>query len=180
MSLSQRDLLKSAFDDAATIMAESLPLGEPSADFLRTLAEAFRCEWATYWRVDPALHALRPVRTWNASDVRAQELVMDTVGRTLSLSEGTAGHVWRSRKPVWTVNLMRDMCLPRSLDAGMAGFRGGLWFAVKTDRIVYGVVELLGRDLPKPSDELVVAVEQYGFRLGALLVEQQARAAKQA
>ena len=64
--------------------------------------------------------------------------------RTLSLSEGTAGHVWRSRKPVWSVNLVQDMCFPRSVDAEGAGLHGGVWLAINTDTAVYGVIELLG------------------------------------
>ena len=60
----------------------------------------------------------------------------DTLPRQLSMSEGTAGHVWRSRKPVWTNSLMRDMCLARSTEATEAGLQGGLWFAIKNSTTV--------------------------------------------
>lgn len=85
---------------------------------------------------------LHPAAVWSESGVSADLLERDTHDRKLSLSEGTAGHVWRSRKPVWTTNIALDMCLPRSLDATSAGLHGGVWFALKTDAAVYGVIEL--------------------------------------
>jgi hypothetical protein len=84
------------------------------------------------------------------------------------MSEGNAGHVWRTRTPIWTTNLVRDMCLPRSLEAREAGLVGGIWFAVKTDEAVYGVIELLGRQVAHPSEALMVEIEHLGIQLGRL------------
>jgi len=65
-------------------------------------------------------------------------------------------------------NDLLDSVLPPSLEAGL---RGGVWFAVKTDTSVYGVIELLGPALePKTPDNLVL-VERLGFRLGHALEE---------
>jgi hypothetical protein len=44
--------------------------------------------------------------------------------------------------------------------------RGGIWFAVKTEDAAYGVIELLGRDLPSPMAELLAGLEILGIRLG--------------
>ena len=74
--------------------------------------------------------------------------------------------MWRSKKQIWTVDLIREMCIPRSLDATDAGLRGGIWFAMKTEHATYGVVELLGRDLPSPTAELLAGLEILGVRLG--------------
>jgi len=69
----------------------------------------------------------------------------------MSFREGTAGHVWRTRKPVRTTDIVHDMCLPRSLDAKEASLQGGVWFALKADDAAYGVKELLGRELLPPA-----------------------------
>ena len=140
-----------------------------TANVLILMADIFHCQWATYWQVDPVEMRLRPEVIWNHHLVRTSELDRDTRDRTLSLSEGTAGHVWRTRRPVWTTNLALDMCLPRSLDAQDAGLRGGVWFAVKTDEAVYGVVEMLGLSIPASSEETLIMVEQFGVSLGLLL-----------
>lgn len=136
---------------------------------LESLAIALACDWATYWQVDPLQQALRPSSHWARKPMKVEQLKRDTVDRALSLSEGTAGHVWRSRKPVWSRNIALDMCLPRSLDARAAGFSGGVWFAVQTPRSVYGVVELLGEQIPPRTPALEDAVERAGLAFGELM-----------
>jgi hypothetical protein len=143
---------------------------------LALLARAVRCQWATYWKVSAEEMRLHPAIVWSESGVTAEQLKRGTHDRKLSLSEGTAGHVWRSRKPVWTTNISLDMCLPRSIDATGAGLHGGVWFALKTDEAVYGVIELLGRHLDPASDETLVAIEQLGISLGRLIEIEHLRA----
>lgn len=164
-----RDINQRLASIADRFEATSEPITSP---VLAEVAELFRCQWATLWLVDAERAMLFPDLVWNLEPSRVWHLEENTRVRTLSLSEGTAGHVWRSRKPIWTTDLIRDMCLPRSLDARDAGLRGGIWFAIQTDTVVYGVIELLGIDsLPASADGLL-AIEEFGRSLG-LLVERQ-------
>lgn len=135
---------------------------------LELLGEAACSERATYWTVDPELLRLRALASWSALESGTPGRAGDMRHRTASLGYGNAGHVWRSRKPLWSTSLVLDTALPPSLEAGL---RGGIWFAIKTDTSVYGVMELLGRALePKTPDNLVI-VERLGFRLGHALEE---------
>jgi hypothetical protein len=142
-------------------------LGHIETSSLGILGTTFNCSWGTYWRVDG--YRLVPSTIWRASGVDAAKLYADTTQRSLSLSEGTAGHAWRSRKPVWSIDLGADMCLPRSLDAEEIGLHGGIWFAVQTDSRIYGIVELLGRNLPLASKELLLVVERLGYKIGFII-----------
>jgi hypothetical protein len=139
------------------------------ADVIERLAVALRCQWGTYWKVDPEKICLVATLLWELEQDRTQPLRMDTVGQSLSISQGNAGHVWRSRKPIWARDLIFEMCLPRSLGAQTSGLKGGIWFAVKTDRAVYGVLEFLGHDIEPVSDESLVLIEQFGISLGRLV-----------
>jgi hypothetical protein len=161
--------LEMAFDNAVVLLHSSRSVEQSANELLELLAPAFDCEWGTFWKVDRTI--LRAISTWSVPTVKATRLNADTRNRTISSSDGTAGHVWRSQKPIWTVDLTSDMCLPRSLEALDAGLHGGVWFALKTDRAVYGVIELLGKDLPRATDTLLVAVENLGIRLGHLIEE---------
>jgi len=161
--------LERAFDKAVMLLRASKSIQQSANELLKLLAEAIGCEWGTFWKVDHNI--LRVTSTWSTPSMTATELNADTRNRTISPSEGTAGHVWRSRKPIWTVDLVSDMCLPRSLEAKSAGLQGGVWFALKTDQAVYGVIELLGKNLPRGTDELLVTVENLGIRLGRLIEE---------
>ena len=157
--------------DALQVFESSGAPADVTPGVLEVLAHAANCEWAMYWKVDGAQHVLRPAATWRAPTVASPQLERDTAGRMLTLSEGTAGHVWRTRKPIWTTDLVRDMCLPRSLDAKYAGLAGGIWFAVKTDEVVYGVIELLGRDVAPSGEALLVEIEHLGILLGRAVQE---------
>lgn len=139
---------------------------EISSDLLKILSREFGCELATFWKVDD--FCLRPAVIWNGADQSADRLSDDIKDKSLSLSEGTAGHVWRSRRPIWSTDIALDMCLPRSLGATSVGLQGGIWFAVKTNRAVYGVIEMLSRRLQPSSEELLQTVEHLGIKLGRL------------
>jgi GAF domain-containing protein len=163
--------LQTVFDRVATLLQGSNNLEDVAEQLIALLGQTLACEWGTFWKVDSSQQRLKPIASWSAPAVQADRLVADTKNRTLSLSEGTAGHVWRGRKPIWTLDLVKDMCLPRSLDAQSAGLHGGIWFAIKTDTAVYAVIELLGRKILPPNQELMVGIEGLGLRLGHLLEE---------
>jgi hypothetical protein len=143
-----------------------VPISPP---MLAQIAELFSCQWATLWLVHPERALLHPDLVWSLEPSKVWHLEESTRVRTLSVSEGTAGHVWRSRKPIWTTNLVSDMCLPRSIDAGEAGLHGGIWFAIQTDAVVYGVIELLGIDLPAATPEMLDIVEEFGKVIGSVM-----------
>ena len=135
---------------------------------LELLGQAACSERATFWTVDPEQLRLRAIASWSAAGPQAPARSSDIRHRTASLSQGNAGHVWRSRKPLWSTSLVLDTALPRAFEAGL---RGGVWFAVKTDTSVYGVIELLGRALEPNSPDNLVVLERLGFRLGHALEE---------
>jgi hypothetical protein len=170
--MAQRRLseLKDTFDIVMSLV-KTKKINEAAPEILKILGTALDCSWGTYWMVDASLHVLLPLTTWSSPDVQAAELEQDTKSRTLTLSEGTAGHVWRSQKPIWTLDLAKDMCLPRSLDAGSAGLTSGVWFAIKNQKTVYAVVELLGKNLVSPTEELLAGIENLGIKLGHSLEE---------
>ncbi len=158
--------LQDAFDRAVDLAGRALGDVHSSERLIERIGRALDCDWGTLWKVDPETRQLCPLASWNSPAVKTAELERDTRSKSLSLSEGNAGHVWRSQKPIWTLDLIRDMCIPRSLDAVGSGLKGGVWFAIKTERAVYGVVELLGRRLPPPTAELLAGIEILGIRIG--------------
>lgn len=161
-----------AFERAAALLRPHSKIEDVGSELLPLLGEALGCEWGTLWKVDSSARRLKPVATWSTPSIQTDRLAEHTIHRALSLSEGTAGHVWRGRKPIWTQDLVQDMCLPRSLDAETAGLHGGIWFAIKTDSAVYGVIELLGTQIPAATQELLVGIEAFGVRIGQLIEDQ--------
>lgn len=172
MANRELEQLKLVFERAAALLHPRNEIEKVGSELLALLGEALGCEWGTLWKVDSSAQRLKPIATWSTPNIQTGHLIEHTINRALSLSEGTAGHVWRGRKPIWTLDLVQDMCLPRSLDAETAGLHGGVWFAIKTDSAVYGVVELLGTKIPAATQELLDGIEAFGIRIGYLLEDQ--------
>jgi hypothetical protein len=138
---------------------------------LERLANVAGCEWAAYWAVNPQARALLPVASWSDLGPEGEMFDREARSRIPSTNQGNAAKVWRSRKPMWTNNLMLDLGLPRSLRAAHVGLRAGVWFAIKTDTAIYGVVELLAKVPPVITIETLVAIERVGSRLGYAIEE---------
>lgn len=163
--------LSNSFNKVSALLHENSSLADVGPKILQELGSRLNCQWGTYWKVILQSSELRPVITWTAPGFEAAALKRDTKNRSLSINEGTAGHVWRSKKPIWTLDLFSDMCLPRSLDANTVGLTGGIWFPLKTEGTVVAVIELLGRHILSPTEELIVGIEGFGIHLGSLIKE---------
>jgi hypothetical protein len=132
------------------------------------LGQSACSERAIYWTVDPERLGLRALASWSAAGIGASVLDGNLRHRATPLGHVNAGNVWRTRKPLWSTSLILDSATSPFIEAGL---RGGVWFALKTDTSVYGVMELLGRaHEPKAPDNLV-CIERLGFRLGHALEE---------
>lgn len=159
---------KKPLESAAKLFQKKNAQGAPPSEFIKALAGSLKCSWGTYWKVNPATNKLRSVTIWSSLKTDTKKLDKKTKSKNLALNEGTPGQVWKTTKPIWTINLIKDMCLPRSLCAEEAGLDSGVWFAVKTGEVVYGVVELLGKGLPERNAETLFLIEQMGIELGQI------------
>jgi hypothetical protein len=138
---------------------------------IERLGPAAACEMAAYWMLDPERRRVRPRAIWSVSGPKVQILARHPPPSIVSDSENTATHVWRSKKPIWATSVVVARETPRELENHRGNLQSGVWFAVKTDTAVYGVIELLGRAFaPKTTANLAV-IERLGVRLGHALEE---------
>ncbi len=156
---------------AAELLRAAARFEDVAEAVLEKVASAVRCESATYWVADPLARALRSTATWNCLGPYGRRLARSRPTFIHVASLGKAALTWRTRKPAWSSDLTVDMPMPNALYASEAGLGGGLWLAVKTDTVLYGVVELLTHTAPRVSSETLAAVERVGFRLGCALEE---------
>lgn len=155
-------------ESAATILSKAADPKSAAPDLMSFLCGWFDCQWGTYWHVDSGKQLLTAAFCWNNESLRAEQLRRDTDGRSLTLSEGTAGHVWRTGVPVCTGDLFRDMCLPRSLDANAAGLQGGIWFPICSEATTHAVIELLGHHYWVSDERFIGELKTLGLELGQI------------
>ena len=145
--------------------------GSGAAALVETLAKWFDCSWGSYWKVDLDSHLLRAAAEWMEDSARLDRMLCDTKGRTLAPGEGMPGKVWRLRRAFYSDNLVRDMCLPRSLLAQAAGLSAGIWFPVFKSSDTYGVIELLGKELWADDEQILSHLMLLGNSIAELLSE---------
>lgn len=133
--------------------------------FLRNVSIALGCQYATYWQVEGPI--LRAAINWHDNSVNPEALQNDNRFRTLPSSGGTATHVRRTGIPIWTHDLARDMCSPRSFEAQEAGLTAGIWIPLKAQGQVVAVLELLSRQLCEtPMQDRLDKLAWLGEELG--------------
>lgn len=120
---------------------------EFAKEIIKLLCGIFNCSWGTFWKVEGAL--LKQYALWESPELSALQLNLDSKFKSFHLNEGTAGQVWKTQKIVWSSDITIDMCLPRSLDAYEAGLKAGIWLPIGAEGIVFGVIELLAKELPR-------------------------------
>jgi hypothetical protein len=135
---------------------------------LEIIGRAAGSERATYWALDLTRIKLRPVASWSAEALRTTVPYRGLCYLAALQCRKNAAHVWRHRKPLWSDSIALD-AREHLLEAQRLG--SGVWFAVKTDTFVYGVIELLGRSLEQRAPDNLVAFERLGFRLGQAFEE---------
>jgi len=143
-------------------------MAEVAPAVLAVLAQAAGSLWAAHWVIDTLGQRLRPFATWGVSESEAP--LFGKHEQLVSLGFGNAAVVWCGRKPVWSTAVVPAYLSPPEASTS-PGLHGAVWFALKTDTAVYGVIELLGRALDSKAPESLSVLERLGFRLGLALEE---------
>ena len=91
--------LDRAVGRAIEVLRSAKHMEEVGQPVLELLAQAACSERATYWAVD-AEARLRSMTSWSVLGPNDLMREGEARQRTAWLSQGNAGHVWRSRKPL--------------------------------------------------------------------------------
>src|SRR5260370_38330951 len=98
--------LAAATDSAIALLRSGRRIEDVAQAVLERLANAAGCEWGAYWALDLPTQRLQAIASWSALGPKGERLEQDARVRALATNQGNAGQVWRSRKPVWTTNLV--------------------------------------------------------------------------
>jgi hypothetical protein len=163
--------LKQAASDVVELLRAASRPEDVALASIERLGLAAACELTAYWMLNPEHRRMRPVAIWNVSGPKVQMPARHPPQPIISDSENTATHVWRSKKPVWATSAAVAQGTPRTLEDRHGDLQSGVWFAIKTDTAVYGVIELLGRTFAPRTTVNLALIERLGVRLGHALEE---------
>jgi PAS domain S-box-containing protein len=134
-------------------------------------------DWSTGTFWSPEGDRLVCRHFWKADGFQCPEFEQATLGAEFRAEVGLAGRVWSTGDPAWVPDVLDDPTMTWALPALRAGLRCAIAFPVLESGEVRGVVELLGQEVRKEDDELLMRFFDIGRRLGRLKTAKGAKVA---
>ena len=163
-----------AQDAAASALAESASLSDATPRILRAICESLGWAHGSLWQVAGDAGVLACVETWHAPGLDLQSF--DAVSREMRFAPGVGlpGRVYKSRRPAWIPDVVRDSNFPRSKIADADGLHGALGFPIVLGAHVLGVMEFFSQEIQEPDDELLALLGTVGSQIGQFMERKQA------
>jgi PAS domain S-box-containing protein len=159
---------------AAKALAESASLSDATPRILRAICESLGWAHGSLWQVAGDAGVLACVETWHAPGLDLRSF--DAVSREMRFAPGVGlpGRVYKSRRPAWIPDVVRDSNFPRAKIADADGLHGALGFPIVLGAHVLGVMEFFSQEIQEPDDELLALLGTVGSQIGQFMERKQA------
>jgi PAS domain S-box-containing protein len=130
---------------------------------------------ALRWEVNEELNRLEFCSAWGAPGRRAEVLVQESMGLTLSGNVDLAARVWQDGHPAWVADLTSLPLSPRAQAARRHGMVSGCAIPVRVGNKVLAVLEFYCHFCLRENREAMAAVETVATSLGQMLARSHER-----
>jgi signal transduction histidine kinase/CheY-like chemotaxis protein len=148
------------------ILSDSLEVAVGALNILRIACETLDWEVGVLWRVDATGKVLRCTEICHHGSKATPEF--DELSRVTVFKKGLGlpGLVWKTGKPLWVDNVVKDPVFPRAPIALREGLRGAFGFPIWVGNDIWGVLEFLSSEIREPDDELMHLAAGIGGQIG--------------
>ncbi|HEX6116369.1 MAG TPA: SpoIIE family protein phosphatase [Solirubrobacterales bacterium] len=164
---------------ASEALAMSETMSEAAPRFLEAICGSLGWAAGILWLVEPGGERMRAVDVWldEASGERERSFARNELEHTtFTVGERLPGRAWEAGEPQWISEIPADTAHPKVRPALDAGLRSVLVFPIKRGEEVLGVVEVLGREITEPDEELLEDCQRFGRKVGEFIAREQAQA----
>ncbi|MBI3844834.1 MAG: PAS domain S-box protein [Planctomycetes bacterium] len=160
---------EAAQHEATRILAESKMLGEVTPRLLKSLCEVLGWDVGCWWSVDAASNVLRRDETCVVPALA--DMTLDSFSRDRSVAPefGLASHVWKNGVPHCISDIANDPDFEVDSLLARNGFCAAIAFPVVSGRVIYGVVELLSRNVQSADAALLELMGAIGAQVGQFI-----------
>ncbi len=130
---------------------------------------------ALRWEVNEELNRLEFCSAWGAPGRRADILIQESMGLTLTGAVDLAGQVWQDGHPAWVSDLTTLALSPRAQAARRHGMVSGCAIPVRVGNKVLAVLEFYCHFCLRENREAMAAVETVAASLGQMLARSHER-----
>ena len=143
---------------------------------LQAVCEALDWGEAALWWVDREEKCLRCAEFWSVPTSTTSEFETMTRKSTFLIGVGLPGRVWKTGRPAWIPDVVKDRNFPRAPYADKDGLHGAFGFPITLGGETIGVLEFFSRRIEKPDKELLRMMATVGSQLGLFMEQQEADA----
>jgi PAS domain S-box-containing protein len=164
-----------AQQEITQILAESYSLSEAAPRLVQAMCTTLRWDQGAFWQVDRETEALCGLARWPGPSAGETE----RGGASDSFDPGAelARSVWDSREATWIVDVARDSGIPRPGVVPSEGPRTRVGFPIVSDHKIYGLIELLSRQILQPDEDLLEKLTSFGSQIGQFVERRRAEEA---
>lgn len=129
--------------------------------------------FAQVWLVDSEETVLKCVETWHAPGVGAAAFIDATKRLEFHKGEGLPGAVWRTKRPMWIMDIANESREIKEFKRGdiakQIGLKSAFAFPILSDNEVVGVLEFFGREEKSVDRDFLKMFEAVGKQIGQYL-----------
>jgi PAS domain S-box-containing protein len=151
------------------ILAESETLTQAAEKLLRALCEALDWQFGELWTVDEPAQLLRGLQTWHDPTLQFPEFEAECRSRSFLHGIGLPGRIWKSGKPAWISDVVKDNNFPRAPVAAKENLHAAFGFPITWGGQVRGVMGFFSREIREPDEPLLEMVEAISSEVGQFL-----------
>jgi two-component system, cell cycle sensor histidine kinase and response regulator CckA len=151
------------------ILAESGTLTQAAGKLLRALCEALDWQFGELWTVDEPAQVLRCLQTWHDPSMQFPEFEAECRRRFFLPGIGLPGRIWKSGKPTWIADVVKEDNFPRAPVAAKENLHAAFGFPITWGGHVRGVIEFFSREIREPDEPLLEMVEAISSEVGQFL-----------
>ena len=153
----------------AALIADAHSINEAIRSVIQAICETQGWECGRYLRPGADGDVMYQVAAWGIEDVAIQTFLARAADIEHRRGIGLTGEVWRSGEPLWVIDVSKD---PRALLRGMSPdlqLRSALWFPVKADGRLVGIVGFNSRERREQDEPLLSVALSIGGQIGQFL-----------
>lgn len=137
-------------------------------DLLITFGRELNSDWVAYWKIDTKEENFQLEKVWTNPLLNLTALRFESRSYNTHYGLSMVTFSWKTRKPIYSEDISKDMTLPRSMKAFSAGLNTGICFPIFDNHRTYGVIEALMKHSNAPTVNFLETIESIGFEIGKI------------
>lgn len=156
------------------LMAESDDFDKISTKILKIIGKGFDWAFGEFWKVDKENKVLKCSQLWQSRFLHTDKFREATKNITFQKGVGIPGRVWKSAKPVWVEDVLKDLNFPRNSFAAEEGIHAAFAFPIIVENEVAGVLGFFNNRIQCPDKELLKVIESISNQIGQFIEHRRA------